>query len=669
MKFFKNALLIAELCIIGSLNAKVADLIMALDPNRNEITEMGAIAEIANIALCEKAAPIIMSSNILEVMLSIRSKLGDENIQRLRTLIQTSTNTKSVYDLTQQFKISYNMMNELDIDLAILSLVTFDNNNFNCYFHNNTNLILIIPKQYIQTNFPNAINLSSSEQARACGFNPADITATNDFSINNLLKKVQMQQYGIMLRETFISKLTSLFIPNQQDFKWAIYLVGHGGPAISVRKPETAIIAGLSLEEFSQLMQFFNTKINVAFLHYMTCFGGGYNQTFVNEILSSLNVNFIASAEGIDDRALRSMQTQLIPNSSKTGLVLNRLPFTNFFKLLNLFIDKPEEFVKIKGEKKEPIAQILRTINPSVNKGSIDQPSIENQPFNEENQPFIRIPAVGLFGAISLDKNTKILTNVLVKAHELEKRPIDLSNTDTRLIIVNPSRVNVLLNLGKEEVNGHPAIALPTTKNAPSSYEAIHIFKEIHSETTLQNFLFHCIYPNARIHTQLFIINKLTGILCEKSGLPIEPNTPNTIHNLIIKIQGIHGKTMDIETNIKICFELNGNIYQQNLAIENFIDIDNVYAIISQLSFTSEPIEKTNMDVLANKFMTTLEVTKLKKPITLDMITKALDAKIDTQQTSVTKETQSQSGAMNLSNELISNFLRSKPKYSSKIAF
>src|SRR5207237_111311 len=102
----------------------------------------------------------------------------------------------------------------------------------------------------------------------------------------------------------------------------------------------------------------------------------------INEVLSSLDVKFIVSAEGIHEGVTMSVFVSFIPNSSKTGLVPMTQPYTDFFKLLRLFICQPEEFVKIKGGKKDPIAQLLKTIVP-LNLGkngrcAIVSPSPEN---------------------------------------------------------------------------------------------------------------------------------------------------------------------------------------------------------------------------------------------------------------------------------------------------
>lgn len=594
-------------------------VIMILDPKKAETLERamtyGSEAMVGNalLALQEKAAPIIMTSNILEIITTIRQQIGDKDLQRLRKLIETTADWQLPHKLEDQLNKAHNMHERKNM-LSLLSLISFDNKNFNFYFHESANLVLIIPKQYIQANQPEAINLDTYEQAQACGFGPNYTSTIDDLSVDNLLTKLHSQQST----STFISGLISLFTPQKQngelispeeDIKWTIYMTGHGGP-------NPILIANLSSDEFSQLMTFFSTDIDTAYLHYSTCFAGGYNQIFVNDTLSALNVNFIVSSQGVGETVTYGLTPMLIPNNSKTRLIPNEQPYTNFFRLLRLFICQPEEFVKIKGRKKEPIEPILRAIVPYMEK---------------TNQPFVRFPGAGVFGGLTLSKNTENktpsitqnLTETMVKAHEIENKPIKINN-NTNTLIVNPSRINIPLNLGK---NAQCAIISPTSAIVMPPYEVIHVFKEINFENTIQLLLYNFIHFNAHLGTRTFIVKTLTGISYKQSGLPILPGKTNIIHNLIIQI-----KTMlawiTMSANVNVSFELNGNIYECTINIENFDDpklLDN----IKKITFTSQSAATIDMDSVANEFLSPEEITELAKPITLDTIAQFVDSKID----------------------------------------
>jgi hypothetical protein len=642
------------------------NLIMLLDPEKEETLQGSArlLVQDALLALYEQAAPIIMSSNILEIITHLRHTIGENNLQMLRNSNQSDP-------FAQKLLASYKL-HENPLHLIILSLIDFDSKHFTFYFHRSEDLVLVIPQRYIIDNIEDASQLNFQDQAKKCGFNPAMTTPIDNLSAENLLLQLKIQETS-QHKTTFIHNLTSLFIPQKNNGKlitpaevipWIIYLGGHGGALYqsigyireqldinqqnlafyqealqnnrkrhdalqniiiaeeNIKKYEKIVqgksdwpdsqlvigagsIAGLTMDDFASIMTFFDHNLYVYYVHYTSCLDGGYKQTFVNETLSSLNVNFIVSTQGLDERPTQGPRLILTFNSKAPYTVVSNKPFSAFFKVLKIFIDRPETFVETKKGKQEqePFAYVLSAIVPAM---------------NPQNQPFIRFPGVGVFSALSLGKKTKNITNTLIKAHEIENRPIDLSDTNIDLITIIPSRINSSLNFGK---NIHCAIISPTPALINPSHEAIHIFKEINFENPLQALIFNFISFNARIHPQTFIVKKVTGISIKQSA-------NNIINNLIVQIKHIPGET--IRARLELAFEFNGNTYQCETEINNFDD-PHLARFIYSLNFV--PI--TDMNYLSKKFLTSQEIKQLKQPITLESITQLIDKKIDTQQPSL----------------------------------
>ncbi len=642
------------------------DLIMLLDPEKEETLQGSArlLVQDALLALYEQAAPIIMSSNILGIITHLRHTIGENNLQMLRNSNQSDP-------FAQKLLTSYKL-HENPLHLIILSLIDFDSKHFTFYFHRSEDLVLVIPQQYIIDNIEDASQFNLQDQAKKCGFNPAMTTPIDNLSAENLLLQLKIQETS-QHKTTFIHNLISLFIPQKSNgelitpaevIPWIIYLGGHGGAYYqsigSIREqldinqqnlafyqealqnnrkhhdaqqniiiaeenikkyekilqgksdwPDSQLvigqanIAGTTMDDFSSLMTFFDHNLYMYYVHYTSCLDGGYKQTFVNETLSSLNVNFIVSTQGLDERPTQGPHLILTFNSKAPYTVVSKKPFSAFFKVLKIFIDRPETFVETKKDKteQEPFAYVLSAIVPAM---------------NPQNQPFIRFPGVGVFGALSLGKKTKNITNTLIKAHEIENRPIDLSDTNIDLITITPSRINASLNFGK---NMHCAIISPTPALINPSHEAIHLFKEISFENPLQALIFNFISFNARIHPQTFIVKKVTGISIKQSAT-------NVINNLIIQIKHIPGQT--IRAHLEVAFEFNGNMYQCETEINNFED-PHLAKFIYSLNFAPT----TDMNYLSKKFLTSQEIKKLKQPITLESIAQLIDKKIDTQQPSL----------------------------------
>lgn len=639
------------------------NLILLLDPRKSETlqTRVGAMVNDAVHGLSEKAAPIIMTSNILEIILQIKQHPG----QPMPTV-------------NPQLLPAINSLNL---------------QNFNCYFHKTTPLVLIIPKEYIRLNLANALNFDVSDQAKVCGFNSTILNSVTNLTTDNLLHELHAQQSVPFNQERFISDLTAIFIPQkrngeliapEQDTPWLIYISGHGHPAYltvgpirsQLKKfksalanprmtvtdhtgkpmarstieskvkeyekqlqgksswpdsqliPESAQIAGITGAQFAQLMKYFDHHLNTAFIYYISCFAGGSNQSFVNETLSSLDVNYIVSAAGTHEASTYSSRKK---------------PFGEFFRLLRMFFTNPEEYVKRKEKRQDPIIKIIKTL------------SIEKNPRNpqqdqqvEQSNPFVRFPGAGFFEATPLNKKTKVLTRTMVKAHEIENKPIDFSETPLDMLVINTSRINVLLNLANKRMQNNTAIVIPSPKSITPHHEALNVFKEIKTNTNLPLFLFNFIHLNGKAYPQTFVVNTLTGVQLGTERLPI--------HNLIIHTQGIAGtnnrgseqpvlqyaaltsqdiKTSRIGMNVYVAFELNNNIYQTVFAIKDFDEVNFLRTSMQTLTFSSTPQQSTNMNALANNFLTPQEITQVSKPITLESIAAFVDAKIDKQDPSM----------------------------------
>ncbi len=674
-------------------NSITHDAIIILNPNESESEIGGAMTPAGIAALYAQAAHIIISSNILENILKNRKKISNNDLQKLRTVDYQQRDA-----LAGTLLRSYNLTGIKSNGLILMSHIDFDSKTLNYYFHKSAPLVLVIPKEYIDTNFTDTINFTISQQARACGFNPNIITSAANITADSLLKQIEQQLSVSIDEEEFTQQLILLFAPQKknnelislkEDTQWIMYLTGHGSPSQpigNIRKQlvengkrltiwqdalnishknntdipkkmialnqsaiksnekvlqgksswpdsrivsESARVAGLNIENFLQLIKFFNKNLNMAFLHYATCFAGGSNQSFVNEVLSSLDVNFIVSTEGVHEGPT---SIAIVINEETTDIQLQSRRYDEFFRLLRMFFTQPEKFVQMKGKRKDPIPMIIRTVVLETDK---------------QNQPFVRFPSASTFVASALSEKTKILTHTFVKAHEIENKAIDFSKQKIQLLIVNTPRINVLLNLGLTDPLFSMVFPSPKT-NAPS-YESIYVFKEINLEGSLQSILNSWIELNARLYKQTFVVNNLTGVWYQGSKLP---ETSNAIHHLIIQIEGIAGHNSsakntpliqltpltsediqpgNIGANIHIAFELNGVIYQSILGIKDLEPDYSLFKNIREITFA----QTTDMNALARNFLTPQEIAQLRQPITLKSIADFIDSKINKQDPSM----------------------------------
>lgn len=685
---------------------KCNDLIMILDPKMNERIDgkCPSLSFVLLVALQEKAAPIIITSNIVEnfcVWKSEHKELLNEVKKEIFLTNNEALSQKKAFKLAEQQSIPFVSFSDERRSLAImsslLSLTDLTGNDWHCYAHKTANFMLLIPKNYVANRVQKSISDTKS-QIKECGFDITNLDKIDNASHEAVLKYIQAKNTkqpnkfdGTALESMFI-KIEKSPTSITDPATWNIYLTGHGGPAakkknikeelakyeesltkgkatlnaleanfeLFVQKglghlktslileienlnkniqqqstllksaetlsdeavvSQTATVAGLDFNDFSRLMKFFNSGIQTSFLHYMTCFAGGYNQAFVSEMLSQLKSNCIVSTQGINEQSVSTKFPRLKRNENGPGLILSQMQFTPFFEMLENFFGNPTKFVSTRGKQEswqqDPIAAIVRNV--------VDVTDIQ------QNQPFVRVPSVGIFNALTVDKTVKILTNSITRAHELEGRAINFTDPNIKNILVYPTTIGVLLKIGRSVY-----FISPTPANITPNINTVHIFEEIVADDQLTNIIGNFASLNASYSKIIFVIKKLQCLDYNNSGLAIGTGKPITIENMTIEITGdrapIGGQ---IDANIKIRLVCNDKTYTLSKDVKNLSVQTVASTLLSQPLLASTDIssdmQRQFVNDLENKIDTTFAVQKpgaLKKVLllkTLDGLERAVD--------------------------------------------
>jgi len=474
--------------------------------------------------------------------------------------------------------------------------------NWHCYAHKKGALMLLMPKKYIETHGVDHGN-DIRAQMKSCGFDVSNLDKINDVSPSAVLQYIDShwQTY-----HDIIDYFESMFIKNSNESfdapLWNIYVTGHGGisfvdrtiTAERIAQNESDLervialkglaaseieqynddlrywqrmshkfkkygeirigfMAGLPANSFMQLLSFFAKEIRTSYLHYNSCFSGGSNQASINEQLLQIDVNYIVSANGVNESVTYGFPS--IPFSSPKV-------FTNFFTTLErFFCDSAQFVVQQKGTAKDPIAEIVSTV---VNKQVIDW-----------TQSFVRIPNVGVFNAFAVDKTVKILTNVIVRAHELEGMPINCTGPEVQTIFVYPFYIGVPLKINKGVAIVSPAPQIVAQK------ETIHLFEKVMYNDQLCNVIANFVSFNTRHEPIIFVIKELHCLDYAYSGLKIGDKKPIVIKDIIIHIKGSGtGHFLDVTTHV--IFSLNSINYS---LVHTMIELqnNNISALFKQL--------------------------------------------------------------------------------------
>ena len=697
-----NEICVSADYVSGSLQAvdevkskKCNDLIMMLDAEGGEKIDGRSVGLGLQfiVALFQKTAPILVSSNIVENFCFWKT----EYKEMLNTVKQDVLKTKDIEGSFEKAKQLFQKLDESNkfnsfngYMPVLLSSVNVADNDWYCYVHKSADLVLFIPKKYV------AIRAKASDikaRINECGFNVSSLDPISNVSPDSLLQYLQSKQ--AQQANDIVNGIESMLIPDNSSededavTSWNIYVIGHGMAArkkqsftqkidflekdikgledtlkderkdktdegkkqvkaiqaiIKEQKknrdfwlpflkkaqklsndaiiPESALIMGLPYDEFFRLMKFFSESMNVSFLFYNTCFSGGYNQALVSEVLWKLKADFIVATAGTNERTVGFAPPQLKFNENGTDIITDTpVNFTDFFGMLEDLFGEQLGSVHIKSKakrellKKAPIADIIGNV--------IDMEKLEM------NQPFVRIPHIGVFKAVEIDKKVKVLTNSMVRQYTKEGKAIDFSESDIQQIVVYPKYIDVPLKV--KSVGWLAPIQQKVTKKIRSR---IHIFEEVfykNWDSALCYFIADLIFLNSSYAKIDFVVKKLHCDDYENSGLKVGDKKPLVIENMVVQIKGnFSEETTSIDAGITVLFTCNQKNY--GFSFKQSALATNMDALVDQLKAVSlSAVSAKELDGFAQKILDSsgmADIHSSKQEITPQLIVEQLQKKI-----------------------------------------
>gem|GEM_PF-4182411 len=205
-------------------------------------------------AIKEKAAPIILPSNVMQsLLLYQKDPLYQEIINDMREVIKLDD--LPLIQRTQHELIGMIMglsddgeveavdsveWQECSDFLLRLVLADLSNDEWYGYVHNHADIILLVPKNYI-INRCGALAVPIDDQIQECGFSAEALDEIDDLSADYLLPFLQAriiaEPHGFMdaLESMFIKKISS----DEVTGSWHIFLNGHGQHAAKKKHYDT----------------------------------------------------------------------------------------------------------------------------------------------------------------------------------------------------------------------------------------------------------------------------------------------------------------------------------------------------------------------------------------------------------------------------------------------
>ena len=445
------------------------DVMMFLDRgNKSDPTRPAdIICTDFSVALVQQAAPIITTGTVLHSFLNRKLAWNKKSSKwkRFITLLYqrflpNSWFFSEKFNSKKMHKRRIIFQNFLHL---IFSEIPFTDENFEIFEYEQEDMFLIIPNLYKE---------KLHSKIPSLGFS---IPLLKKISIKELEESVALETWSPLARKHSITatSIARLFIPNKRFGPWHILIDGHG---MYENKGFQASISGINLEEFKQLVMFFEQSLSTSFLYYLSCYGGGYNTSllFIEKIINpvkkialSMPINFIvASAAPIDAPTAGAMvgirktssgqkNTQLCtkktcPKSKVLQSMKSPYDFNNFFTTLHTLLSQPQTI-----EKKQWL-ELFKFITP------------ERGP---ENIPLIKLPGKPFVPITGVNENAKFLSHEKTTKHEQENRPVVIKKADKiKSLLVAPPVVNAHIHIENPSDFGFVSLQ-------PGA--ALHYFKEI----------------------------------------------------------------------------------------------------------------------------------------------------------------------------------------------
>jgi len=246
-------------------------------------------------------------------------------------------------------------------------------------------------------------------------------------------------------------------------------------------RASTALIAGLSFNNFQKFLSLLNNHIQTLFLYYSTCYAGGLNRLLVNEVLKNIRANYIVAVGALTDAVVgQAGALRYLQSSRNAPIKLTfRIDLNKFFNTLEAYFtfEATEEAIKRKAQKEVSLENALKhTVE-------LTAPELDDPVIWTNNAPFVRMPNGDSFSAANVDAKVYHLTNVRAKALAIENKALDVSDKDT--IFLSAPSVTTPITINQACFSSILPPPAKTKIPTEEQFIATHYFKKIISNLNI----------------------------------------------------------------------------------------------------------------------------------------------------------------------------------------
>ena len=306
-----------------------------------------------------------------------------------------------------------------------------------------------------------------------------------------LLKKWGKKRPKVSATFEGLSELKSIFVSGKNTLmgSWNFFWAGHGEEStLKKEKDIKAKIAGLDKKQFKKFLQFLARDIDVLFVYWVTCFGGGIHLDYATRVLrhlentkllqkaeegiiNTLPSGFIAASGALTDSSVWAAGTGLAPIvfCSKQASMID---LTKFFNVLSKFEVQMKNAMKIIQQKLaiSPARRdiflkniLLPEIIPALSAVTLFPEQFEDI-YGLGSIPSIYLPGWRRFKAVALGDDIVVLDREFMMRHQYDfeykdgksvliknNEPLELTNKKVLLLYEKEIPMPLIITLDKRK--------------------------------------------------------------------------------------------------------------------------------------------------------------------------------------------------------------------------
>lgn len=194
------------------------------------------------------------------------------------------------------------------------------------------------------------------------------------------------------------------------------------------------VIAGLYIDEFKEVLAFFNSSVKSGLFFYDTCFSSGKNLEAPYQyegIPQTYNYTIVSGASVDAPTTVGAAQVAVPPYSGPAGTLFVNTQLKNGQEDFKIYVaqDFDAYFKQLeafqRGSSKVPLADILDTIHTF---------KIGTTLIRLHNVPLVRFPSTEWFRIVDMPKVVATITEQSVITHQTENKPFKVTNEEALLV-------------------------------------------------------------------------------------------------------------------------------------------------------------------------------------------------------------------------------------------